>query len=91
MPNMTTPQEFKEHMEQTGFAGINYRDITINTQPSSKRLYYTALLTYPMEKIMSWLRLRSSVQSGNFNACFGQYHVLHGGIGCYGMFSAKKT
>ena len=90
MPNMTTPVEFEKAMQTTGFAGINYRDITTNTQPSSKRLYYTALLTYPMEKIMSWLRLRSSVQSGNFNACFGQYHVLHDGIGCYGMFSAQK-
>jgi len=91
MPNMTTPTEFEKHMQTTGFAEISYRDITTSTQPSSKRLYYTALLTYPMEKIMSLLRLRSSVQSGNFNACFGQYHVLHDGIGCYGMFSARKN
>ena len=91
MPNMTTPEEFETHMNQAGFADIDYRDITRNTQPSSKRLYYTALFTYPMEKIMSWFKLRSSVQSGNFNACFGQYHVLHDGIGCYGMFSARKS
>jgi len=90
MPNMAMPSEFESFMEDSGFKDIYFRDITKNTLPSSKRLYYTALLTYPMEKIMSVLRLRSSVQSGNFDACFGQYHVLHDGIGCYGLFSAKK-
>ncbi|HIL93331.1 MAG TPA: methyltransferase domain-containing protein [Cycloclasticus sp.] len=91
MPNMSMPSEFKSFMRDSGFTDIYYRDITENTLPSSKRLYYTALVTYPMEKIMSWLRLRTSVQSGNFNACFGQYHVLHDGIGCYGLFSARKS
>ncbi|HIF17797.1 MAG TPA: methyltransferase domain-containing protein [Cycloclasticus sp.] len=91
MPNMSMPSEFESFMKDSGFSDIYYRDITNNTLPSSKRLYYTALLTYPMEKIMSWLRLRTSVQSGNFNACFGQYHVLHDGIGCYGLFSARKS
>lgn len=91
MPNMSMPSEFESFMRDSGFTDIYYRDITENTLPSSKRLYYTALLTYPMEKIMSWLRLRTSVQSGNFNACFGQYHVLHDGIGCYGLFSARKN
>jgi len=90
MPNMAMPSEFDGFMSEAGFETIVYRDITKNTLPSSKRLYYTALLTYPMEKIMSLLRLRSSVQSGNFDACFGQYHVLHDDIGCYGLFSAKK-
>lgn len=90
MPNMAMPSEFQLFMEECGFTDIYYRDITKNTLPSSKRLYYTALLTYPMEKIMSLLKLRSSVQSGNFDACFGQYHVLHDGIGCYGLFSARK-
>ena len=91
MPNMSTPTEFESFMTGSGFTDIYYRDITKNTLPSSKRLYYTALLTYPMEKVMSVLGLRSSVQSGNFDACFGQYHVLHDGIGCYGLFSAKKA
>ncbi|PCI16513.1 MAG: SAM-dependent methyltransferase [Piscirickettsiaceae bacterium] len=90
MPNMSLPSEFEAFMRDSGFSDIYYRDITKNTLPSSKRLYYTALLTYPVEKIMSFLRLRSSVQSGNFDACFGQYHVLHDGIGCYGLFSARK-
>lgn len=90
MPNMSTAGEFEGFMLADGFTDVSFTDITNNTLPSSKRLYYTALLTYPMEKIMSWLRLRSSVQSGNFKACFGQYHVLHDGIGCYGIFSAKK-
>ena len=91
MPNMSLPKEFECFLDDVGFEQIYYRDITKNTLPSSKRLYYTALLTYPMEKIMSWLRLRSLVQSGNFDACFGQYHVLHDGIGCYGLFSARKV
>ena len=90
MPNMAMPSEFESFMKDSGFTDIYYRDITKNTLPSSKRLYYTALLTYPMEQIMSVLRLRSSVQSGNFDACFGQYHVLHDDIGCYGLFSARK-
>jgi len=90
MPNLSLPSEFESDMTASGFKEIAFDDITTNTLPSSKRLYYTALLTYPMEKIMSTLRMRSVVQSGNFKACFGQYRVLHDGIGCYGMFSARK-
>ncbi|ORU89482.1 MAG: hypothetical protein A6F71_00510 [Cycloclasticus sp. symbiont of Poecilosclerida sp. M] len=90
MPNMSTSTEFEGFMKSSGFKNIYYRDITENTLPSSKRLYYTAIFTYPMEKVMSWIGLRTAVQSGNFNACFGQYHVLHDGIGCYGLFSAMK-
>ncbi|ORU91039.1 MAG: hypothetical protein A6F72_00510 [Cycloclasticus sp. symbiont of Poecilosclerida sp. N] len=91
MPNMSLPCEFKSFMQDSAFEDIYYKDITQNILPSSKRLYYIALLTYPLEKIMSFLRLRTGVQSSNFNACFGQYHVLHDGIGCYGLFSAKKA
>ncbi len=91
MPNMATADEFNGYLSTVGFSNVAYRDITGHTLPSSKRLYYTAWLTYPMEKIMSWTGLRSAVQSGNFNACFGQYHVLHKGIGCYGVFSARKA
>lgn len=90
IPNLATPDEFRGYLEESGFRDIRFRDATANIMPSSRRLYHTALLTYPMQKLMAWTRLRTSAQSGNFYTALNQYRIFRDGLGCYGIFCAVK-
>ena len=90
IPNLATPDEFRCYLEQCGFHDIRFRNATMNVIPSSRRLYRTALLTWPMQKLMAWSRLRTSAQSGNFYTALNQYRIFRDGLGCYGIFCAVK-
>jgi cyclopropane fatty-acyl-phospholipid synthase-like methyltransferase len=90
IPNLATPDEFRSYLEQSGFQEIRYADITANILPSSKRLYRTAQLTYPMQKIMGWLKMRTPAQTGNFYTALNQYRIFSKGLACYGVFCAVK-
>lgn len=90
IPNLSVPEDFQAHLQDAGFACISYRDISANTLPSARRMYYTALLTYPMQRIMAGLRLRTAAQSGNFYTALNQYRIFRDGMAGYGMFCAVK-
>jgi tocopherol O-methyltransferase len=90
IPNLATPDEFAGYIEQAGFRDMCFQDVTPNIMPSSKRLYNTARLTYPMQKIMGWLKLRTPAQTGNFYTALNQYRIFADGLGCYGVFCAVK-
>ncbi|TAN52868.1 MAG: methyltransferase domain-containing protein [Methylococcaceae bacterium] len=90
IPNLAIPDDFNDYLIKVGFTDIAYRDISQQTFPSARRMYYTALLTYPMQKIMSWLRLRTPAQSGNFFTALNQYRIFRDHLACYGLFSANK-
>jgi len=91
IPNLATPDEFRAYLEESGFGEIRFRDATANIMPSSQRLYQTALLTYPMQKLMAWTRLRTPAQSGNFYTALNQYRIFRDGLGCYGIFCTVKS
>lgn len=90
IPNLATPEEFRRYLEECRFSAICFKDVTENILPSSRRLYRTALLTFPMHKIMAWLKLRTRSQSGNFYTALNQYRIFKEGISCYGVFCARK-
>jgi tocopherol O-methyltransferase len=90
IPNLATPDEFRGYLETSGFRDIRFADITPNILPASRRLRQTALLTYPMQKIMGWLKLRTPAQTGNFYTALNQYHIFAEGMGCYGVFRTVK-
>lgn len=90
VPNLALPADFCLQMEEAGFGNISYRDISANTLPSAKRMYYTALATYPMQKVMARLGLRSAAQSGNFYTALNQYRIFRDGMAGYGLFFAVK-
>lgn len=90
IPNLATPEEFRSYLEESGFHRIQFRDVTANILPSSRRLYRTALLTYPMQKLMAWARLRTPAQSRNFYTALNQYRIFRDGLSCYGIFCAQK-
>jgi tocopherol O-methyltransferase len=90
IPNLATPDEFRGYLEEAGFRRIDFRDGTPNIMPSARRLHRTALLTWPMQKLMAWAGLRTQAQSGNFYTALNQYRVFRDGLGCYGIFCASK-
>lgn len=90
IPNLALPEDFRAHLQDAGFTDISYRDISANTLPSARRMYVTALLTYPMQRIMAWLRLRTSAQSGNFYTALNQYRIFRDEMAGYGLFCAVK-
>lgn len=90
IPNLALPEDFRAHLQEAGFGDIVYRDISANTLPSARRMYVTALLTYPMQRIMAWLRLRTAAQSGNFYTALNQYRIFRDEMAGYGLFCAVK-
>lgn len=90
IPNLAMPDEFQAYLTESGFSDIRFSDITPRILPSSRRLYTTARLTWPMQKIMGWLKLRTPAQTGNFYTALNQYRIFADGLGCYGVFCATK-
>jgi hypothetical protein len=58
--------------------------------PSARRMYLTALWTYPMQVVMHWLGLRKKAQTANFKVDLAQWKVFHGGLVRYCLFRAVK-
>ncbi len=90
VPNLATIDIFKEGMENCKFNDINYTDITREVMPSSEVLYKKSLMTYPIEKVLGWLRIRTSTQTGNYYAAKSQYQIFKQGLAGYGIFNARK-
>jgi cyclopropane fatty-acyl-phospholipid synthase-like methyltransferase len=90
IPNLSRPEEFQQSLRDTGFTGIRFTDATSNIMPSARRLRRIALWTYPMQKVMAWLRLRTAAQSGNFYTAMHQFHIFNEGLACYGIVVAEK-
>lgn len=90
VPNLSTVEEFQQGMEECGFTDVGIFEATRETMPSSRRMYLTALWTYPMQLIMQWLGLRKKAQTANFRVALAQWKVFHGGLVRYCLFKAKK-
>jgi len=90
IPNLVLPRDFASYLTDAGFTDIRFRDVTEHIMPSSRRLRHIALMTYPMQRIMAWFRLRTPAQSGNFYTALYQYRIFRDGLACYGIFAATK-
>lgn len=90
VPNLATPEGFNRYLKESGFSKVEYRDITANTMPSAKRMYITALLTWPMQRLLVLLKLKTKAQDRNFYTALRQYRVFKDELACYGLFCAEK-
>ncbi len=90
VPNLSTIDEFKACMGESGFRDIEIYEATENTIPSSRRMYLTAVFTYPLQKMLELVRLRTKAQTANFNVAIAQYQVFRDGMVNYCIFKAKK-
>lgn len=90
IPNLSLPEEFRQYLRDTGFTEIHFEDATERIMPSARRLRRIALWTYPMQRVMALLRLRTAAQSGNFFTALNQFHIFSEGLACYGIVAARK-
>jgi tocopherol O-methyltransferase len=82
--------QFTHDLEDLGFRGIIYSDITANVMPSSKRMFATGLATYPLAKYLECIHARSKIQAGHLISIFYQHLTLRRGLWEYGIFCARK-
>lgn len=90
VPNLASVEEFQAGLEECGFQEVHITEATRETMPSSRRMYMTALLTYPMQLTMQWLGLRKKAQTANFKVAIAQYKVFRDSLVRYCVFRAKK-
>jgi tocopherol O-methyltransferase len=90
VPNLASAEEFQACMEECGFREVHVTEATEQTLPSSRRMYMTALMTYPMQLTMQWLGLRKKAQTANFKVALAQYKVFRDKMVRYCIFRAKK-
>jgi len=90
VPNLSTVEEFQQGMEECGFTEVHITEATKESLPSSRRMYLTAMWTYPMQVVMHWLGLRKKAQTANFKVAVAQWKVFNEGMVRYCLFRAKK-
>jgi cyclopropane fatty-acyl-phospholipid synthase-like methyltransferase len=89
---LETPERFQQFMQNAGFKGINYRDISKETMHSSRRLYkfyYLASLYLAWKKV-TFSSQATAIQKGNIKACKYQYKGMKKGLWKYGLITGLK-
>ncbi len=89
---LESPDRFKSFMQQTGFANINYRDISKEASHSSRRLYkfYFVAKMYLLWKKINFSKPATDMQKKNIQACKYQYKGMKKGLWQYGIITGKK-
>ncbi len=89
---LESPDRFKSFMQQTGFANINYRDISKEASHSSRRLYkfYFFAKMYLLWKKINFSKPATDMQKKNIQACKYQYKGRKKGLWQYGIITGKK-
>ena len=90
VPNLSTVEEFEEGMKTCGFSDVGITEATRETLPSARRMYLTAIWTYPMQLLMQTLGLRKKAQTANFKVALAQWKVFDGGLVRYCLFKGTK-
>ena len=90
LPNLATREGFLRDLNETGFRDVMFEDISAHTLPSCKRLMRDFVMFYPLAKYQQLTGKRSAVQMKNLWTSYYQYRLFTSGIGCYGIFHARK-
>ena len=90
VPNLTSVDEFQDHLKTIGYHNTTFIDITKNVLPSSRRMYLAALFNYPFAKTKRILGLTTKVRMMNIHSAFYQYVLLNKHLWIYGIFCAEK-
>jgi tocopherol O-methyltransferase len=91
IPDLATATEWLEWTQDVGLHDVQLVDITPNVRPSLRRLYWLAVLTWPVAFPLYALGLRSETQHGNMRGAFDQYHALRRGLWFYALLTAKAV
>ena len=87
---LETKENFETFSLKIGFQKTQFKDVTENVMPSSKRLYSYSFSTMFVGKIAEFLKLRTKTQTGNIVSAQYQHIALLRGLWRYGIFYAEK-
>ncbi len=87
---LASVDQFIQGLTDLSFRNISYSDITENVMPSSKRMFATGLVTYPLGRYLECIRARSKTQAGHLVSVLYQHLTLRRGLWEYGIFCARK-
>jgi tocopherol O-methyltransferase len=89
---LESPAGFQSLMKAAGFEKIIYRDITVETAHSSRRLfrYYYLARLYLLWKKLKGSREPSPNQKNNISACKFQFYSRKKGLSLYGLIVGTK-
>jgi cyclopropane fatty-acyl-phospholipid synthase-like methyltransferase len=89
---LESPDRFRHFIVQSGFTGINYRNISKEVSHSSRRLYrfYYLASLYLFWKKLTFSDRATAIQKGNIRACKYQYHGMKKGLWQYGLITGIK-
>jgi len=90
VPNLATVNEFRKSLKELKFKNIKFVDITKNVMPSSKKLYYGCMLSFPLVKALEFFKITPKMLTDNLISGINQYYGIKRKIGCYGIFYAEK-
>jgi cyclopropane fatty-acyl-phospholipid synthase-like methyltransferase len=90
VPNLCLRSEFEGLLHENKFTDVKYTDITEETMPSANYMYKVSKRLEPLQKISSFLGLRSATQTANFKVGLAQYYLFHKNLVEYGIFTAQK-
>jgi len=90
---LESPERFTAFMKAEGFTGIQYRDISIQTAASSKRLYrfYFLAMCYVWWRKIFMRKRPTDMQQKNIDACKYQYQGMKKGWWQYGLIVGTKS
>ncbi len=91
IPHLAEINGFRRVLQELGYENVDYRDITQNVMPSSRRIHEASRWTYAVGRLLDRLGLRTSVQTRNMRAAYFQYETIQAGLWGYGMFYAEKV
>lgn len=90
VPNLASVGGFRRCLESVNFRNVEFTDITENVLPSSKKMFKSSILLYPLGKFFEWRGARTKMQAKNLSAAYHQYLALKQGSWLYGIFNAVK-
>lgn len=91
IPDLATAAEWLEWTQDVGLHSIQVIDLTPNVKPSLRRLYWLAVLTWPVAFPLHAVGLRSEMQYGNIQGAFDQYRALRRGLWFYALLTATAV
>lgn len=89
--DVDTVSEFTSKLESAGFSSVTFRDVGLNVEPSSERLYRLALLSGPICVVLRRLGLRSELAERNRKCAVLQGGILRKNLVTMGLVRACRT
>ena len=88
--SLDTPDQWMKHADEAGFRNCEYRNVTKNVMPSSRKLFMFAVPAIILAKLQYRFGFISYLESLHSVTLYNQYIGLKKKLWEYGIFYAEK-